>query len=74
VLLVEQNAAQALQRASRAYVLEVGKVVMSGPAADLLDNKAVRAAYLGGDVTAAGDGTGLAPGLAPGRSGDGGGA
>jgi branched-chain amino acid transport system ATP-binding protein len=50
VLLVEQNAAQALQRASRAYVLEVGKVVMSGPAADLLDNKAVRAAYLGGDV------------------------
>jgi branched-chain amino acid transport system ATP-binding protein len=52
VLLVEQNAAQALQRASRAYVLEVGKVVMSGPAADLLDNRAVRAAYLGGDVTA----------------------
>ena len=50
VLLVEQNAAQALQRASRAYVLEVGKVVMSGPAADLLDNQAVRAAYLGGDV------------------------
>ena len=52
VLLVEQNAAQALQRASRAYVLEVGKVVMSGPAASLLDNQAVRAAYLGGDVTA----------------------
>jgi branched-chain amino acid transport system ATP-binding protein len=52
VLLVEQNAAQALQRASRAYVLEVGRVVMSGPAADLLDNQAVRAAYLGGDVTA----------------------
>jgi branched-chain amino acid transport system ATP-binding protein len=50
VLLVEQNAAQALQRASRAYVLEVGKVVMAGPAADLLDNQAVRAAYLGGDI------------------------
>jgi branched-chain amino acid transport system ATP-binding protein len=50
VLLVEQNAAQALQRASRAYVLEVGKIVMAGPAADLLDNQAVRAAYLGGDV------------------------
>ncbi len=50
VLLVEQNAAQALQRASRAYVLEVGKVVMAGPAAELLDNQAVRAAYLGGDV------------------------
>ncbi len=50
VLLVEQNAAQALQRANRAYVLEVGKVVMAGPAADLLDNQAVRAAYLGGDI------------------------
>jgi branched-chain amino acid transport system ATP-binding protein len=55
VLLVEQNAAQALQRANRAYVLEVGRVVMSGPAADLLDNQAVRAAYLGGDVNAGGD-------------------
>jgi branched-chain amino acid transport system ATP-binding protein len=51
VLLVEQNAAQALQRASRAYVLEVGRVVMSGPASDMLDNRAVRAAYLGGDVS-----------------------
>jgi branched-chain amino acid transport system ATP-binding protein len=50
VLLVEQNAAQALQRASRAYVLEVGRVVMAGPAAELLDNQSVRAAYLGGDV------------------------
>jgi branched-chain amino acid transport system ATP-binding protein len=50
VLLVEQNAAQALKRAHRAYVLEVGEVVMSGPAADLLDNEAVKAAYLGGDV------------------------
>jgi branched-chain amino acid transport system ATP-binding protein len=51
VLLVEQNAAQALQRASRAYVLEVGRVVMSGPASEMLDNRAVRAAYLGGDVS-----------------------
>ena len=50
VLLVEQNAAQALQRANRAYVLEVGRVVISGPASELLDNQAVRAAYLGGDV------------------------
>jgi branched-chain amino acid transport system ATP-binding protein len=50
VLLVEQNAAQALRRAHRAYVLEVGRVVMAAPASELLDNAAVRAAYLGGDV------------------------
>jgi branched-chain amino acid transport system ATP-binding protein len=50
VLLVEQNAAQALRRADRAYVLEVGRVVMAAPASDLLDNEAVKAAYLGGDV------------------------
>ncbi len=50
VLLVEQNAAQALQRAHRAYVLEVGRIVMSGRAPELLGNDAVRAAYLGGDV------------------------
>jgi branched-chain amino acid transport system ATP-binding protein len=52
ILLVEQNAAQALQRADRAYVLEVGRVVMSGAARDLLDDRSVRAAYLGGDVAA----------------------
>jgi branched-chain amino acid transport system ATP-binding protein len=50
VLLVEQNAAQALQRANRAYVLEVGRVIMAAPARELLDNEAVRAAYLGGDI------------------------
>jgi branched-chain amino acid transport system ATP-binding protein len=50
ILLVEQNAAQALRRAQRAYVLEVGRVVMAAPAADLLDNDAVKRAYLGGDV------------------------
>jgi branched-chain amino acid transport system ATP-binding protein len=61
VLLVEQNAAQALQRASRAYVLEVGRVVMAGPAADLLDNQAVRAAYLGGDVGSDDGGVEAAP-------------
>ena len=53
VLLVEQNAAQALQRAHRAYVLETGLVVKSADARDLLDDEAVRAAYLGGDVTSA---------------------
>ncbi|MEV4254269.1 ABC transporter ATP-binding protein [Spirillospora sp. NPDC049652] len=52
VLLVEQNASQALQIAHRAYVLETGRVVKSAPAADLLDDPQVRAAYLGGGVEA----------------------
>ena len=50
ILLVEQNAAQALQRAHRAYVLETGRVVKSAAARDLLDDEAVKAAYLGGSV------------------------
>ncbi|MGQ0832166.1 MAG: ABC transporter ATP-binding protein [Microthrixaceae bacterium] len=50
ILLVEQNAAQALQRAHRAYVLEVGRVVKAAPASELLDDPSVKAAYLGGDV------------------------
>nr|WP_217998491.1 ABC transporter ATP-binding protein [Actinomadura rubrobrunea] len=50
VLLVEQNAQQALQIAHRAYVLETGRVVKSAPARDLLDDPEVRAAYLGGDL------------------------
>jgi branched-chain amino acid transport system ATP-binding protein len=50
ILLVEQNAAQALQRAHRAYVLETGRVVKSAAAAALLEDDSVRAAYLGGDV------------------------
>ena len=50
VLLVEQNAAQALQRSHRAYVLETGTVVKSAVAKDLLDDESVKAAYLGGDV------------------------
>jgi branched-chain amino acid transport system ATP-binding protein len=53
VLLVEQNAQQALKLAHRAYVLETGHVVKSAPAADLLDDPQVRAAYLGGDIGAA---------------------
>jgi branched-chain amino acid transport system ATP-binding protein len=48
ILLVEQNATQALQRADRAYVLEVGRVVKTADSADLLDDDDVRAAYLGG--------------------------
>jgi branched-chain amino acid transport system ATP-binding protein len=51
VLLVEQNAAQALQRADRAYVLEAGGIVRSAAAATLLDDESVKAAYLGGSVT-----------------------
>ncbi|HZN15473.1 MAG TPA: ABC transporter ATP-binding protein [Acidimicrobiales bacterium] len=51
ILLVEQNAAQALQRAKRAYVLETGRVVKAADAAVLLNDESVRAAYLGGDVT-----------------------
>jgi len=47
ILLVEQNAQQALQRADRAYVLETGKVVKEAKASDLLNDPDVRAAYLG---------------------------
>jgi len=48
VLLVEQNARAALKIADRAYVLDTGEVTLAGLAADLLDNQAVKAAYLGG--------------------------
>jgi branched-chain amino acid transport system ATP-binding protein len=51
ILLVEQNAAQALQRADRAYVLETGRVVRTDQASVLLDDDSVKAAYLGGDVS-----------------------
>ena len=47
VLLVEQNAVQALSLADRAYVLELGRVVREAPARDLLDDPSVREAYLG---------------------------
>ncbi|MDR2552754.1 MAG: ABC transporter ATP-binding protein [Treponema sp.] len=48
ILLVEQNAYKALGIASRAYILETGRVVKSGPAAALMKDDAVKAAYLGG--------------------------
>ena len=48
VLLVEQNAQKALQIADYAYVMETGKIVIEGPAADVAQNPQVRAAYLGG--------------------------
>lgn len=47
VLLVEQNAQQALSRSDRAYILETGTVTREGPARELLDDESVRAAYLG---------------------------
>jgi branched-chain amino acid transport system ATP-binding protein len=47
ILLVEQNAAQALKRAHRAYILATGEVVREGDAAALAEDPAVRAAYLG---------------------------
>jgi branched-chain amino acid transport system ATP-binding protein len=56
VLLVEQNAQQALQLAHRAYVLETGRVVKSAEASLLLDDPQVRAAYLGGDLNVEGAG------------------
>ena len=48
ILLVEQNAQMALSIADRAYVLETGRVVLEGPAQELLHNEMVIEAYLGG--------------------------
>jgi len=47
VLLVEQNAKAALKLANRGYVLDVGKINLSGPASDLLASEKVQEAYLG---------------------------
>ncbi|MFW5474235.1 ABC transporter ATP-binding protein [Knoellia sp. CPCC 206450] len=49
ILLVEQNAQAALKRASKGYVLEVGKIVLSGTGSELLESDEVRKAYLGED-------------------------
>jgi len=48
ILLVEQNAYKALNIASRAYILETGRVVKSGTASALMNDESVKAAYLGG--------------------------
>jgi branched-chain amino acid transport system ATP-binding protein len=50
ILLVEQNAHMALSIASRAYVLETGRIILSGPGKELLGNPRVREAYLGVDT------------------------
>jgi branched-chain amino acid transport system ATP-binding protein len=52
VLLVEQNAAQALALADRGYVLETGELVLHGTGAELLADDRVRAAYLGEEIAA----------------------
>jgi branched-chain amino acid transport system ATP-binding protein len=46
--MVEQNAYMALRLASRAYVMETGRIVLEGPAQALAENEHVRRAYLGG--------------------------
>ena len=48
ILLVEQNAFKALGIASRAYILETGEIVKTGPAAELMKDDSVKTAYLGG--------------------------
>lgn len=48
ILLVEQNAFKALSIADRAYILETGTVIKSGKACDLINDEAVKSAYLGG--------------------------
>jgi len=50
VLMVEQNARQALMLADRAYVLETGSIVLDGPARELAQDQRVRHAYLGGSA------------------------
>ena len=56
ILLVEQNARMALELADRAYVMERGSVTVEGPAAEMLEDERVQAAYLG-----LGPGAGTAP-------------
>jgi branched-chain amino acid transport system ATP-binding protein len=48
ILLVEQNASMALKYASRAYVLETGRIVLSGASTEIAQNPVVKEAYLGG--------------------------
>jgi len=50
VLLVEQNAKASLKIADRGYVLETGRVILQGPALELLENREVQRAYLGRDL------------------------
>ena len=49
ILMAEQNAQRSLEIADRAYVMETGSLITSGPAKELLNNKEIRRAYLGGN-------------------------
>src|SRR6185436_8196698 len=68
VLLVEQNARAALAIAGRGYLLENGRIVGEGAAADLKDDPAVRRAYLGGAHASGNGGPGSARRLVNGRT------
>ena len=70
VLLVEQNAHAALELAGRGYVLELGRIVLEGPASELLTNPRVQSAYLGGSIEQAVPAPGArdSPGPLSGRS------
>lgn len=52
VLLVEQNARSALRIANRGYVIESGRIILQGPAEDLMSNRDIQRAYLGRDLDA----------------------
>ena len=58
ILLVEQNASKALEIADRGYVLETGRIILQGPAAELVEDSEVRRAYLGRDYDSLSDRTG----------------
>jgi len=47
IILIEQNARMALKLAHRAYILEVGSIVLQGPAQDIANDERVKRAYLG---------------------------
>jgi len=53
IVLVEQNARAALKLAHRAYVLEVGRIVLEGNASDIASNPEMQSAYLGGGISSA---------------------
>jgi branched-chain amino acid transport system ATP-binding protein len=52
IFMVEQNASLALQIAHRGYVLQTGRIVLTGSAQDLLNDPRIRDAYLGGEQAA----------------------
>lgn len=55
ILIVEQNARKALVMAHRGYVMETGRIILQGPASDLIEDSEVRRAYLGRDYKSLSD-------------------